>query len=152
MQGRWGVAELRVWPTAPGIVLAEVDGQRAGVAISSPPGRSTAGPAGCTDELAAQRFGASGYFLYGPVVVDDAYRRRGVLTAIVRGLFSQAAASYAVGVAFIEDINSASMTAHTRLGFTPFAAFTLSDRRYQCLSLATAQEWSLPSPRAVRGG
>lgn len=56
---------------------------------------------------------------------------------MVRGLFAQAAASYAVGVAFVEDANIASMTAHTRLGFTPFAAFTLGERGYQCLSRAT---------------
>ncbi|MEP7159702.1 MAG: hypothetical protein ABI746_01225 [Dermatophilaceae bacterium] len=137
VQGRWSVAGLRVWPTTPGIVLAEVDGQRAGVAISSPPGWATDGPAGRTNELAAQRFGVSDYFLYGPAVVDDAYRRRGVLDAMVRGLFTDAAVSYAVGVAFIEDANTASMTAHTRLGFTGFAAFTLGDRGYRCLSRAT---------------
>lgn len=133
VQGRWSLAVLASWPRTPGIVVAEVDGARAGVAISSPPGTVETGPAGRTNELAAQRFGPNGYFLYGPAVVEDPYRRRGVLAAMVDRLFQDASGDYSAGVAFIEDVNAASKAAHRRLGFAAFATFGLDGRSYECL-------------------
>ncbi|MFC6704259.1 hypothetical protein [Flexivirga alba] len=77
VQGRWNTDTLQQLLAGPGMFIAEVDGIRAGVALSSSPGAVTTGPAGRTNELAADHFGDTGYFLYGPVVVDADFRGQG---------------------------------------------------------------------------
>jgi GNAT superfamily N-acetyltransferase len=134
VQGHWDVPTLRRLAAGPGIVLAEVDGKPAGVAISSAPGAVATGPASRVNELAAQRFRPAAYFLYGPVVVDDPFRGQGVLRALDARLFAGAAGHYQVGVAFIEDSNAASLAVHDRLGWQAFATFDVGGCRFHALS------------------
>lgn len=137
VQGDWTVAGLARFAAGTGIYLAEVDGQRAGVAITSAPGLVAAGPAARTNELAAAVFGSGAFFLYGPVVVDDQFRGRGVLTALFERLRADLRDRFATGVAFIETANATSMLVHRRLGLEPFETFRFDGRDFQALSFTT---------------
>lgn len=138
VQGVWSETALQRLSTGPGMLLAEVDGSRAGAALSSPPGGVLDGPAGRTNELARAAFGPDGYFLYGPVVIDRAFRRRGLLRALSTALLARAAARYPVAVAFVQQDNQASLAAHRVLGWHDLDTFTLDDaREFVVLSLPT---------------
>jgi len=139
VQGHWNVDVLDQLSTAPGIFLAEVDGSPAGFAVTSAAGAIPTGPAGRTNELAAAAFPKTAFFLYGPVVVEDTFRRRGVLQALVSHLGQQLNDLYAAVIAFVEVSNQASMAAHTRVGFETFACFEHDGRSFQALSLALAE-------------
>ncbi|GAB3587705.1 GNAT family N-acetyltransferase [Calidifontibacter terrae] len=134
VQGEWTVEGLRKIVRGTGMYIAEVEGTRAGVALSTPPGAATRGPAGRTNELAAQHFGDSSYFLYGPVVVDADFRGRGVLRHLVDRLLGEAADRYRVAVAFVEEANTNSLTVHQHLGWHPFETFEFADRRFVALA------------------
>lgn len=138
MQGHWDVAQLERLSAGPGFLLAEVDGMRAGVLITSSPGAALRGPAGRTNEIAEQAFGSTSFFLYGPVVVDDPFRGQGVLRALADELFARMTGRYDVAVAFIESVNQASMAVHDRLGFHVFGSFVIGEREYLVLSREVA--------------
>jgi N-acetylglutamate synthase and related acetyltransferases len=145
VQGRWNIDTLQQLLAGPGMFIAEVDGIRAGVALSSSPGAVTTGPAGRTNELAADHFGDTGYFLYGPVVVDADFRGQGVLRHLVDRLLGDAAAHYRIAVAFVEQANTNSLAVHQHLGWQTFATFDLAERGF----LALAQRLA---PTAESGG
>jgi ribosomal protein S18 acetylase RimI-like enzyme len=135
VQGQWDVAVLERLSAGLGIFVAEVDGHPAGVAISSAAGAIPSGPAGRTSELAAAAYPAGTFFLYGPVVVDDAFRRRGVLRALLAHLGRELGGRYVTAIAFVEVTNTASMGAHTRLGFRVFQSFEEGGRSFHAMSL-----------------
>lgn len=138
VQGVWNEAALQRLSTGPGLLVAELDGIRAGAALSSPPGTVVDGPAGRTNVIAREAFGDDGYFLYGPVIVAAAFRRRGVLRALSAALLARTAARYPVAVAFVQQDNQASLATHRALGWQELAPFTLEDgRRFVVLSLPT---------------
>lgn len=138
VQGVWNEAALQRLSTGPGLLLAELDGMRAGAALSSPPGAVTDGPAGRTNVIAREVFGADGYFLYGPVIVAAAFRRRGVLRALSAALLARTADRYPAAVAFVQQDNQASLVTHRALGWRELSPFTLEDgRRFVVLSLPT---------------
>lgn len=140
VQGEWSTAKIAGLTSGTGGFVAEVDGSRAGLALTSAPGAAPGGgPAGELGRLATAAYGGSGYFLYGPVVVDDAYRRRGVLRALFDHLRQFLAGRFEVGVAFVEDANRVSLAAHRRLGFTEFDRYTVAGREYHALSFRTAE-------------
>lgn len=144
VQGEWSIAVLEDLADGPGIFVAEVDGRLAGFAITSPAGRITSGPAGRTNDLAAAAYPQGSFFLYGPVAVDDAARRRGVLRALVERLSAELGARYARAIAFVEGSNAASMAVHTRLGFQEFASFELDGRLFRTLSLSISGPGVVP--------
>ena len=135
VQGQWDADVLERLSSGPGIFIAEVDGSRAGFAVTSAAGAIPSGPAGRTNELAAASFPDAAFFLYGPVVVDDAFRRRGVLQALVSHLGQELQDRYAVAIAFVEESNQASMAAHARVGFEGFASFEHEGRSFGALAL-----------------
>lgn len=134
VQGRWDMAALDRLRSGPGMFLAEVGGIRAGVALSTSPGAATTGPAGRLNALAADRFGATGYFMYGPVVVDASFRGHGVLRRLADRLLSHAASRYQTAVAFVEQSNTNSLAVHRHMGWDEFATFDLDLRRFSALA------------------
>lgn len=139
VQGRWDKSALQRLSSGPGMLLAEVDGRRAGAALSSAPGVVTDGPAGRVNDIARDMFGDKGYFLYGPVIIDPAFRRRGLLRQLSQALLERS--RYPPAVAFVQQDNTASLAAHTALGWQQVAEFVLEDgRRFSALWIATGRQ------------
>lgn len=135
VQGQWDEGRLRDFSsTGPGFALAEVDGHRAGIALSSPPGAAGTGPAGELNQVARERFGPNAYFMYGPVVVSSDFRGRGVLSALTNGIFELARGTYPRGVAFIESSNERSLAVHDHLGWERFAEYEVGASTFYALS------------------
>lgn len=121
----------------PGMWLAEVGGQRAGVALASAADAYPDGPAGGAVELARREFAGARLFLYGPVVVATEFRRRGVLTHIVNRMLADTAADFDYAIAFAEVENPVSVTVHEHLGFRNLGTFTARDREFAAFAHAT---------------
>ncbi|WP_300682964.1 GNAT family N-acetyltransferase [Nocardioides sp.] len=143
VQGEWTPATLAALADGPGIWVAEEAGTLAGVAISSAPGTVGTGPAGETNRVAAEVFGPGRYFLYGPVVVDEAFRGRGILRGLLTRLLEANVTTYAVAVAFIESTNTLSQTVHARLGWRRIGGFALGERSFDVLGLPTDPDGTL---------
>lgn len=137
VQGTFSVEALRERLHGPGMVIAELDGERAGVLLSSAPEAHASGPPGRTLQVARDLLGNDSLFLYGPAVVDQRFRSQGVLGALASDLFARIAHSYTTAIAFIESTNSVSRTVHQRLGWTEIGSFDLADRAYLVLSHPT---------------
>lgn len=133
VQGSFTAEKIAALTAGAGGYVAEVDGVAAGLVLTSVAGHATAGPAGQLAALAAARFGPAGYLMYGPVVVDAAFRRRGVLRALYEAVRTGAAGRARVGVCFVDDENPVSLAAHTRLGMREFAVYTTGARGYHAL-------------------
>lgn len=120
--------------------VAELEGQLAGATMTHPverfesadqnPGLAQSPPA-LTVKLIRQA-GITDPILYGPSVVADTFRRRGVLSALVEFVLKTAAgAGYHTAVAFMELENIPSVKAHANLGWQPIGGFTYQDREYE---------------------
>lgn len=137
LQGTFSVGDLRDRMTGPGMLVAEVDGQRAGVVLSSTPGAYPHGPPGLTEQVARDRLGTRTFFLYGPAVVDRSFRGQGVLGQLSAELLGRTASTYDCAIAFVEMSNEASRDVHHRLGWAAIGTFAIRDRTYEVLSHPT---------------
>ncbi|MGW5852663.1 N-acetyltransferase family protein [Streptomyces sp. NPDC055254] len=143
VQGRFDEAALRAMARAGDLLVADDDGRVAGLlglsvardlADPPPPVRALLDAEGA---LLWQGRPLSGvrWLLYGPVVVDAAYRGRGV----ARGLFTLAVRE-AVGraeavVAFIEAGNVPSRRVHVDgFGMTPLGEYEAGGRTYSAIA------------------
>ncbi len=74
-------------------------------------------------------------FVYGPVVVDRGYRRRGVLRGLYQRLLLEVAGRFDVGVAMVAADNRHSADAHILgLGMTAVGTFECRGRSYSILA------------------
>jgi hypothetical protein len=74
-------------------------------------------------------------FIYGPVCIDLAYRGRGLLRKLYRGIKRELAGKYSVVSAFIADGNSRSLQAHRDgLGMSEVARFTHDECSHHILA------------------
>lgn len=106
-----------------GILAAEIDGVLVGAVVTSTGSWVRGGPALSTLQVATRVFGPGTLFLYGPVVVEQAFRRRGILRALFDHVSRELSATFGYGVAFVELSNDASLAAHQRLGLEPIGDF-----------------------------
>lgn len=67
----------------------------------------------------------------------ESARGRGVLRAVAERVLTATAAAHRAAVAFVEDENTASMAAHTRLGWEPVGRFEHEGRGFTVLTHAT---------------
>ena len=130
IQGSWTEERLQERTDGPGMWVAEVDGERAGVVLSSDAAAHSDGPPGLTVATAREAMPDARFFLYGPAVVEANQRGRGVLSALVDALFTDAAKNYDEAIAFVERSNSVSMSVHERLGFREVGTFEVDGREY----------------------
>ena len=73
-------------------------------------------------------------YIYGPVCIDRAYRRRGLLRGLYEAQKQELAGRFEVGVAFVSRSNLHSLTAHVAgLGMTEVGDFELNDKVYVML-------------------
>ncbi|MDP9833392.1 MULTISPECIES: GNAT family N-acetyltransferase [Trueperella] len=147
VQGRMSPERLRSFTTG-GSGFVATDGEEvfAATVIHAPdaftgkpsaqrPGES---PAARTVEL-AQAARLDSPVLYGPSVVAENYRGRGVLRQLVEAVADEAQTKgYSHLLAFMEDENAPSFAAHERLGFLPLGGFRVEDRDYQAVMLPLA--------------
>ena len=128
VQGRMDEAALasRIAGGIPGWV-GLVDDSPAALLLAAEPADFTDGPAGGAVR-AARGAGVEDFFLYGPALVDEAARGRGVMRALSSHAFEWAHGRYRWAVAFIEDSNAVSARVHGALGFSPVASFELPAR------------------------
>lgn len=121
--------------------VAEIGGEIAGVALTHPlsrfesadPGAPMTPPAHAV--AAARRIGLEAPLLYGPAVVKDTFRGRGVARALTEKVFEAARGSgYRSMLAFMEEENVPSITAHERLGWQRIGDFTFQGRPYRAVS------------------
>ena len=139
VQGNLDAAALRAMVDAGSLLLADDDGRVAGFLALSLPADLPDQPPPVRALLDAQGslqwqgrpLSAVRWLLYGPVLVDPAYRGRGV----ARGLFTRAVET-ASGradaiVAFIEDANQRSRRVHVEgFGMLPLGEFVADGRTY----------------------
>jgi hypothetical protein len=76
-------------------------------------------------------------FIYGPVCIERAQRRRGLLRGLYQALKQQIAGQFEVGVAFVARTNPHSLQAHvTGLGMTEVGGFEVNGNVYVTLAFA----------------
>jgi predicted GNAT superfamily acetyltransferase len=74
-------------------------------------------------------------YIYGPVCIDRAYRRRGLLRGLYEAQKQELAGCFEVGVAFVSRTNPHSLTAHVAgLGMTEVGDFELNSNVYVILA------------------
>lgn len=138
VQGRMGAGSLRRAAASGSALVAEIDGQIAGATMTHPVGRFAATdraqapqhPAAAAVRVALES-GVEDPVLYGPSVVAEEFRRRGVLAALVQAVLDKAAAdSHRTVLAFMELENQPSVKAHATLGFQRIGGFVLDGRHY----------------------
>ncbi|MER5959275.1 GNAT family N-acetyltransferase [Streptomyces longhuiensis] len=145
VQGGFDVVALRSMAAAGTLLVADDDGQVAGLLALSGPDELPAPPPPVAGLLAAQDtlrwegrpLSEVPWLLYGPVVVDAAYRGRGV----ARGLFTMAVEAAAARadavVAFIESTNRPSWRVHVDgFGMRPLGEYVVDGRTYSAVAAA----------------
>ncbi|MFE4681769.1 GNAT family N-acetyltransferase [Streptomyces sp. NPDC056721] len=145
VQGGFDAATLRAMAAAGTLLVADDDGQVAGLLALSGPDDLPAPPPPVVGLLAAQDtlrwegrpLSEVRWLLYGPVVVDAAYRGRGV----ARGLFTMAVETAAARadavVAFIESTNRPSWRVHVDgFGMRPLGEYVVDGRTYSAVAAA----------------
>ncbi|MGW6141158.1 GNAT family N-acetyltransferase [Streptomyces sp. NPDC055140] len=144
VQGGFDAAALRAMAAAGTLLVADDNGQVAGLLALSGPDELPAPPP-VVGLLAAQDtlrwegrpLSEVRWLLYGPVVVDVAYRGRGV----ARGLFTMAVEAAAARadavVAFIESTNRPSWRVHVDgFGMRPLGEYVVDGRAYSAVAAA----------------
>ncbi|MGW6691103.1 N-acetyltransferase family protein [Streptomyces sp. NPDC054961] len=145
VQGALGPAELSVMAAEGSLLVADDGGRIAGLLALAAPESMPAPPPPVRALLEAQGslswrgrpLSATRWLLYGPVVVDTAYRGQGV----ARGLFTRAVASASgraeAVVAFIEEANRPSWRVHVDgFGMSPLGEFVAGGRTYRVVAVA----------------
>ncbi|MFD4708954.1 GNAT family N-acetyltransferase [Streptomyces sp. NPDC058430] len=143
VQGVFDAATLRAMAAAGSLLVADDDGQVAGLLALSGPDELPAPPPPVVGLLAAQGtlrwegrpLNEVRWLLYGPVVVDAAHRGRGV----ARGLFTMAVEAAAARadavVAFIESTNRPSWRVHVDgFGMRPLGEYVVDGRTYSAVA------------------
>lgn len=139
VQGQGSPESIIARISKPGSWVAEVDGTRAGFALSSYIDAFRHGAPGQTAAVAMEKLPGKQLFLYGPAAVDDRFRRRGVLSALVDKVLAETAGRFDAAIAFVETSNVVSMKVHEHLGFTRVGTFTVDSRDYIVYQHPTAQ-------------
>jgi predicted GNAT superfamily acetyltransferase len=82
-------------------------------------------------------------YIYGPVCIDRAYRRRGVLRGLYEAQKRELAGRFEVGVAFVSRSNPHSLKAHVAgLGMTEVGDFELNRNVYVILVFRVPSDFS----------
>ena len=82
-------------------------------------------------------------FLYGPAIVAQDYRGRGVLSDMFETLIEIVAEEFEVGLAWVANENQTSYAAHTDgLGMTPVTEFEFDDDQYTVVAFLVAERES----------
>jgi GNAT superfamily N-acetyltransferase len=130
-----------------GIVVAEVAGQVVGFVGTTRQAAPDAGPMGALlAEIDYLRFNGrpvaeQRYAFYGPVVVDRAFRGKGLARLLFGGARQVLAGLADVGLLFVEDSNRHSLAVHIAgLGMDCVGGFTFAGRRFSILAFAVPQE------------
>ncbi|MCP2169871.1 GNAT family N-acetyltransferase [Goodfellowiella coeruleoviolacea] len=126
-----------------GIVVAEVAGQVVGFVGTARHAAATTGPlAALLAELDYLRFNGrpvteQRYAFYGPIVVDRAFRGKGLARLLFGGARQVLAGHADVGLLFVEDSNRHSLAVHIAgLGMDCVGGFTHAGRRFSILAFA----------------
>ena len=82
-------------------------------------------------------------FLYGPAIVAQDYRGRGVLSDMLETLVEVVTEEFEVGLAWVANENQASYAAHTDgLGMTPVTEFEFADDQYTVMAFRVSEHES----------
>ncbi|GAA2612483.1 MULTISPECIES: GNAT family N-acetyltransferase [Streptomyces] len=146
VQGRFGVGVLRAMAGARELLVADDKGRIAGLlALAEPatladPSPPVAGllQAQETLEWQGRPLAEARWLLYGPVVVDAAYRGRGVARALFTMAVAVASERAEAVVAFIEAGNAPSWKVHVDgFGMVPLGDFVADGRTYSAVAAPT---------------
>ncbi|MFF8266395.1 GNAT family N-acetyltransferase [Streptomyces sp. NPDC016562] len=146
VQGRFDAEVLRSMARARELLVADDGGRVAGLlALSEPaaipdPSPAVAGLLRAQDRLEweGRPLRETRWLLYGPVVVDAAYRGRGVARALFTMAVAAASERADAVVAFIEAGNAPSWKAHVDgFGMTPLGDYAVGGRTYTAVAAPT---------------
>jgi hypothetical protein len=94
-------------------------------------------------EFAGKSLGSYQSYIYGPVCIDRAYRRRGLLRGLYEAQKRELAGRFEVGVAFVSRTNPHSLKAHVAgLAMTEVADFELRGNVYAILAFRVPSDIS----------
>lgn len=138
IQGSFSAERLVERLDGPGMWLAEVDGQRAGVALSSAAQTYRQGPPGMAMAMATEKLAGQRLFMYGPVVVAKQFRGHGVLRHIFDAMIADTINHFDYAIAFVDEENVISKDVHLHLGFQVLGSFEARDTTFYTLALKLA--------------
>lgn len=150
VQGDWDEAVLAELADGPGIfVVGDGDTVVAAAltADGSDPERFT-GPARRT--LAMTKSLEGPILLYGPVVVDPAFRGRGLVRTLLSGMALVLGDRCPTAALFVEDTNERSLQVHRGLGMRKHGRFTLDERRYTVFTFEPADFSPMPAKKTKK--
>ncbi|MFG2877761.1 GNAT family N-acetyltransferase [Streptomyces sp. NPDC048337] len=142
VQGDFGAGALTGMVRERALLVADDSGRVAGLlGLCEPGALGEASPAvvGLLEaqgqlEWGGRALGEVPWLLYGPVVVDVAYRGRGVARGLFRMAVAEAVGRAEVIVAFIEDGNLPSWKVHVEgFGMTPLGRYVVGGRGYRAV-------------------
>ena len=135
VQGKIDAAMIAARVDGPASVVALSDGVGVGVVLTAGADEYKQGPPGLAVE-AVRAAGLSDFYLYGPAVVEERYRGKGVLRAMKDESIRIAAehGKYKWAVGFVEHSNAASMAAHEKTGWQSVATFEFKGRQYDAIA------------------
>lgn len=146
VQGNFDAAALAAMAGERGLLVADSDGRIAGfLGLSAPVDRGTATPPPVRALLQAQDtfrwdarpLSAVRWLLYGPVVVDAAFRGQGVARGLFDAALEAAAGRAEALVAFIEVVNRHSLLVHVDgFGMHPLGNVVVGERIYTIVAAA----------------
>lgn len=143
VQGRLDAEMIRGRVEGPASVVALIGEVGVGAILTADAGSFTQGPPGLAVE-AARKAGIEDFFLYGPGVVAEGFRSRGILRAMKDELIElarvanagqgNASRRYRWAIGFVEHSNAASMAAHAKTGWQSVATFEFQSRAYDVIA------------------
>ncbi|MDO5031924.1 GNAT family N-acetyltransferase [Corynebacterium sp.] len=135
VQGNLDTEMIKQRVDGPASVVALVGDTGVGVILSAEPDTFPKGPPALA-VAAAREAGLEDFYLYGPGVVDENYRGRGILRTLKDESIRATAQSgkYLWAVGFVEHSNEASMAAHRKTGWRSVGSFTFKEREYEVIA------------------
>lgn len=133
VQGTLTAERLQIWLQGPGSVLAEVDGERAGVVMVTTPDVFTHGPAEKLAQVATEA-GVTDFLMYGPIVIDKPFRGRGLMRELWNAVVREDQGRHERAVLFLETANERSRATHEHLGWELVTPYEYDGREFFCMS------------------
>lgn len=133
IQGSSGPEAVDKWIHSGRGLVAELDGQPAGVAMAGPSTVPSDHPAGRAMEIAVNE-GIDRPILWGPVVVGRAFRGQGISRALWEAVVATYRGEYAHAVAMVELSNRVSYEAHLHMGWKIIGEMSIDERNYAAIA------------------
>ncbi len=134
VQGALSENDISKRVVGPASLVAMLGSDPVGVMLTAMPTRSLTGPPRLALNLALKE-GITDAFLYGPVLISQEERGRGLLRLLTQELVLRTRGDFRFAVGFIDEENRVSQLAHEALGWVTGDSFDWRGHSFHLISL-----------------